>query len=84
MGFVSSSFTCWKVADWAGPHVHVVDLLSSSQSGCVISARLGVNFPSWFAIPMNHRSSVTEVGGLIFRIAAAFSGSALMPSASMT
>ena len=84
VGFDNSSFSSVNALDWDGPHVQTLDLHKSSQSGCVISARLGMNFPSWLAIPMNLLSSDTEVGALIFLIASVFSGSALIPSASIT
>ena len=51
MGLESSSFASSNAVDWRGPHIQVLDLLKSSQSSCVISARLGVNFLSWLAIP---------------------------------
>ena len=66
------------------PYPVSIDLLSSSRSGCVSSASLGVNFPSWFTIPMNLRSAETDVGGCIFVIAAVLSGSAWIPLESMT
>ena len=51
----------------------------SSLSGCVSCARLGVNFLSWFTIPMNCRNSETVVGSFISWMASVFSGLARMP-----
>ena len=84
VGFDSSCFTFENAEDWAGPHVQDLDLLRNSRSGCVISASFGVNFPSWLAIPRNRLSSGMLVGGFISTIGFVFSGSAVMPFASIT
>ena len=89
VGFNSSCFTFRNAVDWAGPHVQDLDLLRSSCSGCVILSRWGgggggVNFPSWLAIPRNLLISGTLVGGLISMIDFVFSGSAVIPCASIT
>ncbi len=57
---------------------HVVFLLNSPW-WLVICARLGVNLPSWFAIPMKRRTSGTVVDGFISLMANTFSGSAQKP-----
>ena len=49
----------------------------------MLSARLGVNFASWFIMPMNLWSSVMLVGAGNFLIAFTLSGSTWMPLASM-
>ena len=58
--------------------------ISSSRRGCVRFARFGENFPIWFTIPMNRRSSGTLAGVCIFRMAAVLSGSAVIPFSSTT
>ena len=83
VSFASSCLTAKKACDWAGPHVQVLDRLSSVQRGWVNSAKLGVNFPSWLTMPINLLSSGTNVGGLIFVMASVFSGSARIPLLSM-
>ena len=57
VGFDSSCFTFKNAEDWVGPRVQDLDLLSSWRRGCAISARLGVNFPSWLSSPRNCLSS---------------------------
>ena len=84
VGFDSSCFTFRNTEDWVGPQVQDLDLLRSSHNGRVISASLRVNFPSWLAIPRNHLSCDTLVGGVISTIAFAFSGSAVIPFALIT
>ena len=44
----------------------------------------GVNFPSWFTIPMNLRTSVMVVGGGILRMASTLLGSGDTPLALTT
>ena len=59
---MSSSFSCKKASYCAGPHIQALMVLISSRSGCPISAILLENLPSWFAIPMNLHSSVSDCG----------------------
>ena len=47
-----------------------------------MSANLGMNFPSWFTIPLNLCNSVIFCGAGNLEIAFVFSGSALIPSES--
>ena len=70
-------------------HTHIQSLslttpfMSNSLSGCVLSARLGENFPIWFTIPRKRRTSPTFVGTLTFWMAMTFLGSGLIPVPSM-
>ena len=59
-------------------------LVRSSLSGCESSAMRGINFPSWFTIPMNLRTSVMVVGGGILRMASTLLGSGDTPLALTT
>ena len=67
-----------------GPHTQAFLELSSLHNACEISAIFGVNFPSWFVIPMNLRSSVRVVGLSIATIAEVFWGSGVTPSLLIT
>ena len=62
---------------------YISPFMSNSLSGCVLSARLGENFPIWFTIPRKGRTSPTFVGTLTFWMAMTFLGSGLIPVPSM-
>ena len=62
VGLMSSSISCKKASSCAGPHIQAFFVFISSRSGCPISAILLENLPSWFTIPMNMRSSVSDCG----------------------
>ena len=62
VGLISSTFICKKASSCAGPHIQAFFVLISSHSGCPISAILLENMSSWFTIPMNLRSSVSDCG----------------------
>ena len=84
MGFVSFSCTSLKAALWAGPQVQALDFPRMAQRGWVFSSNVGMNFPSWFAIPRNLLTPETDLGGSISRMASVLPGSALILLASIT
>ena len=61
-GSARSDLMALKASSCAGPRNHAARGLRSAQSGWESSASLGESFPSWFAMPINLRSSVMFFG----------------------